>query len=68
MVTPSVLQSVVAAEAPTPFEKEAYVRTFLDHYLNYDQHTLPKNWADALNMMTAICAERLFCKCRPTMR
>jgi type IV secretory pathway component VirB8 len=53
MVTPSVLQSVVAAEAPTPFEKEAYVRTFLDHYLNYDQHTLPKNWADALNMMTS---------------
>ena len=26
---------------------------FLDHYLNYDQHSLPKNWSDALNMMTA---------------
>lgn len=51
-VTPGALQNVVAAEAPTPFEKEAYVRTFLDRYLNYDQHSLPKNWADALNMMT----------------
>jgi VirB8 protein len=51
-ISPSALQDVVAAEAPTSFEKEAYVRTFLDHYLNYDQHTLPKNWSDALNMMT----------------
>jgi hypothetical protein len=51
-MTPGALASVVAAEAPTAYEKEAYVRTFLDRYLNYDQHTLPKNWADALNMMT----------------
>jgi hypothetical protein len=51
--TPSVLAGIVAAEAPTAFEKEAYVRTFLDRYLNYDQHTLPKTWANALNMMTA---------------
>jgi type IV secretory pathway component VirB8 len=52
-LTPGALQNVVAAEAPTSFEKEAYVRLFLDHYLNYDQHSLPKNWSDALNMMTA---------------
>ena len=52
-LTPGALQNVVAAEAPTAFEKEAYVRLFLEHYLNYDQHTLPKNWSDALNMMTA---------------
>jgi len=51
-LTPGALENVVAAEAPTLFEKEAYVRLFLDHYLNYDQHSLPKNWSDALNMMT----------------
>ncbi len=52
-LTPGALQNVVAAEAPSSFEKEAYVRAFLDHYMNYDQHSLPKNWSDALNMMTA---------------
>jgi hypothetical protein len=52
-LSPGTLQNVVAAEAPTSFEKEAYVRSFLDHYLNYDQHTLPENWSAALNMMTA---------------
>ena len=52
-LTPGALQNVIAAEAPTSFEKEAYVRSFLEHYLNYDQHSLPKNWSDALNMMTA---------------
>lgn len=51
-LTPSALEGVVAAEAPTSFEKEAYVRTFLTDYLNYDTHTLGKNWSDALNMMT----------------
>jgi type IV secretory pathway component VirB8 len=50
--TPAVLQQTLVAEAPNDFEKEAYVRTFLDRYLNYDTHTLGQNWSAALNMMT----------------
>jgi hypothetical protein len=46
------LQAVTADEAPTSFEKEAYVRTFLDRYLNYDAHTIASSWSYALNMMT----------------
>jgi hypothetical protein len=51
-LSPSLLSNVEAAEAPTPYEKEAYVRAFLTEYLNYDPHTLPANWSGALNMMT----------------
>ena len=51
-LSPSLLGNVEAAEAPTPYEKEAYVRAFLNEYLNYDPHTLPANWSGALNMMT----------------
>jgi hypothetical protein len=46
------LKETKAAEAPNDFEKEAYIRTFLDRYLNYDYHTLGHNWSAALNMMT----------------
>jgi len=46
------LKNVVASEAPNEFEKVAYVRTFLERYLNYDKHTLSHNWSAALNMMT----------------
>jgi type IV secretory pathway component VirB8 len=52
-VTPDALKAVVASEAPNDYEKEAFVRTFLDRYLNYDTHTLTQNWSAALNMMTA---------------
>lgn len=50
--SPDVLKDVVASEAPNEFEKEAYIHTFLDRYLNYDTHSLGQNWSDALNMMT----------------
>ncbi len=51
-VKPTALHNVIASESPTDFEKEAYVRTFLTKYLNYDSHTIATNWSDALNMMT----------------
>ena len=51
-LSPSLLSNVQAAEAPSAYEKEAYVRAFLTEYLNYDPHTLPANWSNALNMMT----------------
>jgi hypothetical protein len=37
---------------PQEYEKEAFIRAFLIHYLNYDPHTLARNWADAMNQMT----------------
>ena len=49
---PSLLSGVEAAQAPSSYEKEAYVRTFLQAYLNYDPHTLTTTWSNALNMMT----------------
>jgi phage tail sheath protein FI len=51
--SPNALKDVVASEAPNGYEKEAYIRTFLERYLNYDTHTLGQNWSAALNMMTA---------------
>jgi hypothetical protein len=37
---------------PQEYEKEAFIRSFLAHYLDYDPHTLARNWADAMNQMT----------------
>jgi hypothetical protein len=37
---------------PTDFEKAAFVRLFLDRYLNFSPTNVSRNWADALNMMT----------------
>ena len=51
-ISPTILRNVSAAEAPSAFEKEAYVRTFLENYLNYDEHSLGSNWSHALNMTT----------------
>lgn len=51
-VSPSTLSAIAVNQAPTPFEKENYVRTFIDRYLNYDAHTIGGNWSAALNMMT----------------
>ena len=42
----------VAAE-PSEFEKRAFVRQFLDRYLNFSPSNVSRNWADSLNMMTA---------------
>jgi hypothetical protein len=51
-ISPATLSAIAADQAPTAFEKENYVRTFLDRYLNYDAHSISANWSYALNMMT----------------
>jgi len=38
---------------PTEFEKRAFVRLFLERYLNFSPTNVTRNWADSLNMMTA---------------
>lgn len=38
---------------PTEFEKRAFVRAFLDHYLNFAASNVSRNWAESLNMMSA---------------
>jgi len=40
-------------EEPGSFERKAYVRLFLDRYLNFSPGSVGQNWADSLNMMTA---------------
>ena len=37
---------------PMSTRKQAFVKSFLMRYLNYDPHTLSQNWADAMNLMT----------------
>ncbi|MGD0625800.1 MAG: DUF367 domain-containing protein [Thermodesulfobacteriota bacterium] len=56
--TPLGFMSALAAssapgEQPADIEGRAMVRKFLENYLTYTPTTLEKNWADALNMMTA---------------
>jgi hypothetical protein len=59
--TPSTPLRFIAALAaskpvglePTEIEGRAVVRRFLENYLTYTPSTVEKNWADALNMMTA---------------
>lgn len=41
-----------AGAAPADFEREAVVKAFLDHYLNFSPDSVSRNWADALNMMS----------------
>ena len=48
----SVLAGSAPGAAPDEYEKQAFVKTFLGRYLNYDPHTLSQNWADAMNQMT----------------
>ena len=38
---------------PAAFEKKAYVRLFLERYLNVSPGTVSQNWSESLNMMTA---------------
>jgi hypothetical protein len=38
---------------PTEFEKRAFVRLFLERYLNFSAMNVSRNWADSLNMMSA---------------
>jgi hypothetical protein len=49
---PSILAAAAPGAAPDEYEKQAFVKTFLVRYLNYDPHTLSQNWADAMNQMT----------------
>jgi hypothetical protein len=42
-----------AAVEPSEFEKRAFVRQFLERYLNFSPSNVSRNWADSLNMMTA---------------
>ncbi|RSL18582.1 VirB8 protein [Edaphobacter aggregans] len=49
---PSVLASARTV-GPDEYEKQAFIKQFLGHYLSYDPHTLGQNWADAMNMMTS---------------
>src|SRR6266700_1308411 len=42
-----------AESEPTEFEKRAFVRAFLDRYLNFSAPNVSRNWAEGLNMMTA---------------
>ena len=45
----------ILASRPQPqsYEKEAFIRQFLDHYLNYDVHNVGLQWASALNSMSS---------------
>jgi hypothetical protein len=47
-----VVSQGVNAE-PTEFERRAYVRLFLERYMNFSPQSVNVNWADSLNMMTA---------------
>jgi hypothetical protein len=38
---------------PTEFEKRAFVRLFLERYLDFAPANVSRNWAEGLNMMTA---------------
>lgn len=42
-----------AAAEPTEFEKRAFVRLFLERYLDFAPSNVSRNWAEGLNMMTA---------------
>ncbi len=42
-----------AGSEPTEFEKRAFVRLFLERYLNFAASNVSRNWAESLNMMTA---------------
>jgi hypothetical protein len=42
-----------AESEPSEFEKRAFVRLFLERYLNFAASNVSRNWAESLNMMTA---------------
>ena len=49
----ATLISQGAGTEPTDFEKTAFVRLFLQRYLNFSPDSVNRNWADGLNMMTS---------------
>ena len=50
---PSLSVTQGATAEPTEFEKRAFVRQFLERYLDFTPSNVSRNWADSLNMMTA---------------
>ncbi|HEY2232776.1 MAG TPA: hypothetical protein VGK01_04805 [Candidatus Angelobacter sp.] len=50
---PSLSITQGAAVEPSEFEKRAFIRQFLERYLNFSPSNVSRNWADSLNMMTA---------------
>jgi hypothetical protein len=49
----SILVSQGTNAEPNDFERKAYVRLFLDRYLNFSPDSVNRSWADGLNMMTS---------------
>jgi hypothetical protein len=49
----ATLISQGAGSEPSDFEKTAFVRLFLQRYLNFSPDSVNRNWADGLNMMTS---------------
>lgn len=49
-----------AGPEPTEFEKRAFVRLFLERYLNFSATNVSRNWADSLNMMSANLRRTVF--------
>src|SRR5579872_3088989 len=50
---PAISVTQGAGSEPSEFEKRAFVRLFLERYLNFAASNVSRNWADSLNMMTA---------------
>lgn len=50
---PAISLTHGAGSEPTEFEKRAFVRLFLERYLNFSPTNVSRNWADSLNMMSA---------------
>jgi hypothetical protein len=49
---PSITLVSGTESAPTDFEKRAFVRLFLERYLNFSPTNVSRNWAESLNMMS----------------
>jgi hypothetical protein len=45
---------------PTEFEKRAFIRRFLDRYLDFSASNIDRNWAEGLNMMTSNLRRTVF--------
>ena len=50
---PSLSIAQGTAAEPSEFEKRAFVKQFLERYLNFAPSNVSRTWADSLNMMTA---------------
>jgi hypothetical protein len=53
VMKPSISVTQGPGSEPTEFEKRAFVRLFLERYLNFSPTNVSRNWADSLNMMSA---------------